>query len=137
MIQARNIGQRWVQLAVGGLQAAGNDLQVWIAEYDGFIENIFGRLLVAGTTGSQAVDLNKNLVTLLGATKIAFASTVVTATYPAATDVVRSFSKGDRISLDNDTVHTTPGRGLIVTLLVSRKDAGGPTFIDPASLNRI
>ena len=84
-----------------------------------WLKDIRAKLLVAGITGAQAVDVNIELTTLLGGTKISFATTSTTPTYPTL-GVVRA-DGGDLISMDIDTIHSgTAAEGLVVELVWSR-----------------
>ena len=88
-----------------------------------WLKDIRAKILAAGTTGNQTIDVNINGTTLLGGTKIGFATGVVVATYP--TLAVVKAEPGDMISMDNDAVHTTPAEGLVVELVWTRIPQAG------------
>lgn len=129
MIRAKNQGEMVVPLAAGGTQAVLNGAGVLIAPFNGFIQAIFARLGVAGTTGSQNTDIQKNGVTVFasGAAGVQFATTSKVPTYGAlAAANPIPVSKGDIITLNTTTVHTTPAIGLVVLLTFRRgRSMGG------------
>ena len=91
-----------------------------------WLKDIRAKLLVAGVTGAQAVDINNELTTLLGSTKISFATTSKTPTYPTL-GVVKA-DGGDMISMDIDTIHSgTAAEGLVVELVWTRISQAGVT----------
>ena len=135
-IRTKNIGEQIIEFVVPALQAADTNLAIAFADFDGFIKNIYAEVLAAGTTGNQKIDIHKNGVTIFGgATKINIATGVTTATYDTVTDLLAQIVKGDKLSLDLDTVHTTPADGLIVQMRIVRKRPGALTNVAPASLN--
>ena len=95
-----------------------------------WLKDIRAKLLVAGITGAQAVDINIALVTLLGSTKVSFATTAVDPTYPTL-GVVKA-DGGDLISMDTDTIHSgTAAEGLVVELVWTRIPQAGVTNTGP------
>ena len=95
-----------------------------------YLRDIIGKLTVAGVTAAQDVDVNDDTVTLLGGTKISFATTSLVPTYPTLGQV--SALGGSVISLDNDTVHSgTAGEGLVVQMVWTRKPVSVVTNLGP------
>jgi hypothetical protein len=87
-----------------------------------YLKRITGKLGTAGVTGAQAVDVHAGEgagVTILGSTKISFATTVQDPTYPTLGQL--SYDEGTLFQIDNDTVHSgTAAIDLTVALLFSR-----------------
>lgn len=127
MIRVKNAGEMTLALSAGGTQAVLNGSATTIAPFNGFIQGIFARVGVAGTTGAQNTDIQKNGVTIFssGAAAIGFATGVKTATYGALATSPVAVSKGDIITLNTTAVHTTPATGLIVLLNFRRGRAMG------------
>lgn len=95
-----------------------------------WLKDIRAKLVVAGVTGAQAVDLNIAGTTLLGSTKISFATTAVDPTYPTL-GIVKA-DGGDLISMDTDTIHTgTAAEGLVVEIVWTRIRQAGVTNAGP------
>lgn len=87
-----------------------------------FLKRLTAKLGTAGVTGTQAVDVNSGEgagTTILGSTKISFATTAQDPTYPSLGQL--SYPEGTLFQIDNDSVHSgTAAKDLIVELLFSR-----------------
>jgi hypothetical protein len=88
-----------------------------------FLKRITARLGTAGVTGTEDVDIHSGEgagVTLIGSTKISFATTALTPTYPTLTNQA-GVAENTKIQLDVDAVHSgTAAIDLTVELLWSR-----------------
>jgi hypothetical protein len=95
----------------------GGDVE---APFTGTITAIGGWVDTAGTTGNMIVDVNKNGTTLMTTNKLSWDSTEkstrTAATAPTLTTT--SITAGDLITIDIDSVQTTPAKGLTVRLEV-------------------
>ncbi len=73
---------------------------------------------VAGVTGTMVVDVHKNGTTIMSTNKLdietAEKNSSTAATQPDLSDTV--ITKGDILTFDVDAIHTTPAKGLKVTL---------------------
>lgn len=139
MMRIKNNGELAIPLSASGTQAVLNGSGVAIAPFNGFIQAIFARLGVAGTTGAQNTDIKKNGVTIFAsaAAAIAFASGATSATYGAlATANPPSVVKGDVLRLDTTAIHTTPAIGLVVMIVFRRGRAkGGAAVVELDTLS--
>jgi len=88
--------------------------------FNATIVNVYAYADTAGTTGTFTVDINKNGTTILS-TRITVDSTEKTSRTAATLAVisVSSVSIGDIITVDIDTVQTTPAKGLTVVLVIT------------------
>jgi hypothetical protein len=137
MIRKRNIEEQWIVLTNRSTQAAIVEAATAIAEFNGRIANVYGFLRTAGITGAQVVDLNVNGTTVFGAgsVKISFATTVATATFDPVAEASLRVSKGDRISIDVDSVHSgTAAIGLTIFVQLLRRGKDATTFVAPSAL---
>lgn len=130
-LKARNLDEQIIELVVGGDQAAATDLAADYAEFAGWIKNIYAKMGVAGVTGNHDTDLNVNGTSILVSTKIRFATGVTTATYPALTS--QSVAKGDRFSIDNDAIQTTPAKGQVIQIVISKRSPGAVRNLAPSA----
>jgi len=84
----------------------------------GVIEEIGAYVDTAGITGTMVVDVNKNGTTLMTTDKISIDSTETSsrtaATAPTLTTT--SLAVGDLLTVDIDSLHTGPAKGLVVRL---------------------
>jgi len=139
MIRVKNLGEKVVDLFVGGAQAVANDVAGVIAPFNGFIQAIYAKVSTAGTTGTQNTDIKKNGTTIFssGAAALQFASAATAATYGAlAASNPVPVSKGDIIRLDTTAVHTTPARGLMVSIVFRRtRSMGGARTTETDTLS--
>lgn len=103
------------------------------AHFNHFVKNIHAQCGVVGATGTTAIDINKNLTSILAAA-INFTADLIPTSYPALAAGADVGSKGDRYSLDLDTVETTVPQGLTVHLTLARKRPGAVTNVTPANL---
>lgn len=108
-----------------GSHAVANDQDTYVVPFSGSLKAIRAEIGVAGTTGTGTVNLKKNQANMFAnATPFTWA-TGSTATVYDATDfaagTVISVTKGDKISLDVTTVHTTPAKGLSVSFTLTRR----------------
>ena len=133
-IAVRNLDEAWVTFFVPGTQTASNVKAMEIVPFDGFITNVHAELVTAGVTGSQVVDLNKNGTTIFAAAaKITFTAAAAVNAYSALTS--RAVSKGDKISLDVDSIHSgTAAVGLLVHMQISKRDSRQDRNASPATI---
>ena len=103
------------------------------AHFDHFVKNIHAQCGVVGATGTTALDILKNLTTILAAS-IDFTADLIPTSYPVLAAGADVGSKGDRYSLNLDTVETTVPQGLNVHLTLARKRPGAVTNVTPANL---
>lgn len=93
----------------------GGDIE---APFTGTITEIGGWVDTAGITGNMVVDVNKNGTTLMTTNKLSWdtteKSTRTAATAPTLTTT--AITAGDLITIDIDSVQTTPAKGLVVRL---------------------
>lgn len=93
----------------------GGDLEI---PFTGTITEIGGYADTAGTTGNMVVDVNKNGTTLMTTNKLSFDSTEKTtrtaATAPTLTTT--ALTAGDIITVDIDSIQTTPAKGMTIRL---------------------
>ena len=136
-IAVRNVDYQVVQLRNPGTQAAAVARDVALAEMDGYIANIYAELETAGTTGNQISDIHRaaaagaSATIFTGATKITHATTSRTATYSAVSATEQKVKKGDRFSLDVDSIHTTAAIGLVVYIHIKKRDPGAVKNVAP------
>ncbi len=100
-------------------------------------KNIYALLGTAGITGSEIADVHKNGVTIFAAApKLTFPTTVADATYSLLTAAARKVLKGDRLTLDIDSVHSgTAAIDLWVYIVIRRKtDNSVETNLAPSAL---
>jgi hypothetical protein len=135
MIKMKNCGDFVMELTVSGAQTttAGQPTTQTsaIVPFNGRISAIFARLKVAGTTGTQTVDLFQNGTSLTGGGSVlSFASgqggnTAPTYTTASLTSNPVKVSKGDVLSCLNKTVHTgTAANDLSLYITIERQRAG-------------
>lgn len=121
-----------VSLFVAAAQAADTNLAAFRlpAGPGWWLKDLQAKLIAAGITDVQTVDINKNGTSLIGGTKISFATTSATPTYPTLGEITAD--PGDIISVDNDAVHSgTPGEGLIIDMVWTRIPQAGVTNSGP------
>lgn len=95
----------------------GGDLEI---PFDGQIVEIGAFVDTAGVTGTAVIDVNKNGTTMMVTNKIKIDTaekTSRTATLPAQLTTV-DVKKGDILTVDVDTIQTTPAKGLTVFLTI-------------------
>lgn len=126
MLKLRNMQEIIVNLSVPGTQSAAADKACFVIPFACQIKAIFAKLGTAGVTGNQIVDVNKNNTTIFsGATKLTFATGVQAATYDGQTVNPTQFAKGDILSVDVDSIHTTPAKNLALVVVLQRLKSGG------------
>ena len=124
MIKLRQQEEILVQLDNPKLQAADLNVAQFVVPFACRLKGVLAKLTVAGTTGSMIVDVNKNGTTIFSAApKITFATTAQEPTYAALTTDPTTFVKNDVISVDVDSVHSTPGEGLSLLVVLQRGKA--------------
>ena len=130
MIKVRNNGEVLVQLRKAGTQSAANDVDAFVVPFASRISAIYGKLGTAGVTSSQINDINLNGTTIFSASaKQTFATTDVVPSYSALTTDPTVLAKGDIISLDIDSVHSTPGVNLSIWVVLQRLKASGKAMV--------
>jgi hypothetical protein len=137
-IKKRNLDEQHIVLqGKGGALAADANIAVEFAEFDYHVKNVYAEVLAVGTTGSTVVDVNKNGTTIFsGAGKITF-TTLVTAAIDTLAAGMNTGSKGDKFSLDIDSIHTTPPEHLVVHIVLTKREPRGgstPTNVAPSAL---
>ena len=121
MIKIKNTGEFIVDFSVPGTQTAATNKKFFVLPFACILKAIYGKLGTAGTTGSQINDINKNGTTVFSAAaKQTFASTAVDPTYSALSVDPTAFVKGDNVSIDVDSIHTTAAVNLGVILVFQR-----------------
>lgn len=138
-IKKRNLDEQHIVLQGQGAAAADNHLMAAYAEFDYYIKNVYAEVAVAGVTGSMIADVNKNGTTIFSASaKITFTSATSVNTYSALTSGMEKGNKGDKFSLDIDSIHSgTPAEHLTVHIVLTRKEPQGgstPTNVAPSAL---
>jgi hypothetical protein len=124
MIRLKNSSEFLVDLSVPGGQVATNGKRTFLIPFACTLKALYAKLGTAGTTGTQVNDIHKNGTSIFsGAVKVDFATTVTAATYGALTTDPTTFAKGDVITVDVDSVHSTPGENLNLLLVFSRKQS--------------
>ena len=129
MASKRNI--RWL---IFNLVAAGTDCATGTNLGGDFVSPIAGTILqsdttpfylyatnsTAGTTGSMVVDINIGGTSIMTTNKLSFDSTekttTTTTTPPDLTTT--TLAVGNIITIDVDSVHTTPAKGLTVYMAI-------------------
>lgn len=136
MIKIRNNGEFSIAMTINGNQttAAGGagTTESAVVPFAGRLKAVIARLGVAGTTGSQTVDVLRGigsgaLATIMASGNfLSFASTSRVPTYGNATLSVDPtvFNAYDTIQIKNTAVHTTPGVDLIVLFVFERQRSG-------------
>ena len=126
MIKLRNQSEEIAYLNNPKAQAADLNVAGYLVPWSCRIKSIFAKLIVAGITGAQTVDINKNGTTIFAnAAKLAFATTSQAPTYDVFAANPTTFVKGDVISVDIDAVHSgTPAEGLMIELTLERTKTG-------------
>ena len=120
MIRNRSTEDFNVQVSIPGTQTAATNKFFLEVPFAGRLKAIKAILGAAGVTGSQVVDVNKNGTTIFsGAGKITFGATTAP-TYAALTADPTEFVKGDNVSVDVDSIHTTAAVNLSIWLVFSR-----------------
>lgn len=96
----------------------GGDL---VMPFTGTLTSVGATVDTAGTTGTTQFDINKNTTTILS-TKITIDSTEKTSRTAATPPVisVSTFTTGDILTFDIDTVQTTPALGLTFFLVATQ-----------------
>lgn len=103
------------------------------AHFDHFIKNIHVQCGVVGATGTTALDILKNLSTIL-ASAINLTADLIPTSYPDLASGAQVGAKGDRYSLNLDTVETTVPQGLNVHMVLARKRPGPLQNLTPANI---
>lgn len=121
MIKLGNVAQQVITLVAPGTVTAAANKDMAIVQFNGVLQNIYAACVSGGTGVTNSIaDVNLNGTTIFGsATKITFASTTGTATYGTLTTDPTPVVAGDVISLDVDSVSTSPA-GFIVDLVITR-----------------
>ena len=145
MIKNRNMGDFLLELSVPGVQTTTATLATGagsgVIPFAGRLSAILARLQVAGTTGTQNVDIFKNGVSLTGGSGLFhFASAAGGNTAPTyVTSNLTSnpvlVAKGDVLSCVNKTIHTTAANDLSIYLTLERQRIG--TFDDTVQTDTI
>ncbi len=132
-IKFDNLDEQLIILKAGEPVAADDYVDSDYALFDHFIKNIHAECSVVGASGTTAIDINRALVTIL-ASVINFTADLIPTSYPDLASGAQVGSKGDRYSLDIDTVESTPPQGLSVHMVLARRRPGAATNVTPANL---
>ena len=132
-IKLDNLDEQVITLKAGEPVAADDHVDSDFANFDHFIKNIHVQCGVVGATGTTAVDILKNLATIL-ASSIDLTADLIPTSYPDLVAGAQVGAKGDRYSLNIDTVETTPPQGLSVQMVLARKRPGPLQNVTPANL---
>lgn len=132
-IKRKNMDEQVIILRASEPVVADDHVDTDFADFDHFVKNIHMECAVVGATGTTSVDVNRDGTTILSAAIDLTADLIPTA-YPTVSDANRVGAKGDRYSLDVDAVETTVPQGLIVQLLLARKDPGPTRNDTPVNL---
>lgn len=131
MIKTKNLGEYLLELATTGAQTttahASTTTCSVIVPFAGRLKAVFGRLGVAGVTGTQTTDILLNGTTMLGSgTVLSYATTSVSPTYNVAfVTNPPVFAKGDVLTLKNTAIHSgTAADDQCVFVTVERQRAG-------------
>lgn len=137
-IKKRNLDEQHLVLRVAGPASADANLDFGFAEFDYHVKNVYSEVVAAGVTGSTVADVHKNGTTIFSAGgKITYTTGTTPDSYSALTAGMETGNKGDKFSLDVDTAHTTPAEGLLVHIVLTRKEPRGgntPTNVAPSAL---
>lgn len=130
MIKPQNVAYQIINLCAPGTVAAAADKDAQIVAYSGWITNIFAFCISGGTGATNSIaDVNLNGTTIFAsATKVTYASTTGVATYGTFTTDPTPVAAGDVISLDVDSISTSP-KGLCVQLVISRMNPAATTTL--------
>ncbi len=92
----------------------------FVMPFGGTFQLPYAEIETAGTTGVVTIDVNKNGTTIFS-TKITIDTTELTSRTAATPPVISgsSFSQYDKITVDIDGIHTTPGKGLTVYIPIT------------------
>ena len=117
-----------LDIGVAGTLSTGAK-QVIVAPFQCVVKALLGRVRVAGTTGAMNIDVQRNGASIFasGAAGIQFASASTTPTYgPFAAQNPAQLQKGDILTVNVTTVHTTPAIDLGLAIVLQRLRGGGP-----------
>ena len=130
MIKPQNVAYQLIKLCAPGTVTAAADKDASVVQYAGFIQNIFANCISGGTGATSSIaDVNLNGTTIFAsATKVTFAATTGTATYGTFTTDPTQVAAGDVISLDVDSVATSP-KGFVVMVLISKMNPAATTTL--------
>lgn len=136
MIRKRALGEQHILLRSRSTQAAGLTFDTGFVENDGVIDNIYALLGTAGITGAEIADVHKNGTTVFAASpKITFAAATAVDAYSLLTAAGRKVLKGDRLTLDVDSIHSTAAVDLWVHIVIKQKtDNSVETNVAPSAL---
>ncbi len=127
MIKLRQHEEILVVLNNPALQAADLQVASFLVPFACRLKAFYAKLFIAGTTGTGTYDIHKNGTTIFSGSKIDFATTAVDPTaYNALSADPTTFVKGDVITVDVDAVHSTPGEGFNLLLVLQRGKASAP-----------
>lgn len=124
-IKLRNIGEFTFNVSVLGTVATGLKSGLLIP-FSCQLKAIYAKSRVAGTTGTQTVDVLKNGTTIFsGAVLINEATTATANTYGPLTVNPTTFVKGDQVTINVATVNTTPATDWVCILTFQRQKGTG------------
>lgn len=137
-LKKHNLDEQWLVLVNPGTQAATVDRAIGIAEFGegARIANVYATLSSSGN-GDMVVEVKKNGTTLFGAgaNKIKFASgETVGGVVDPISDTDQRVLKGDRFTLDVNSVPGGPGSGLSVHIQILRHYRRAAGTASPAAL---
>ena len=108
-----------------GAHTVATDQDTYVCPFSGSLKAVRAEIGVAGTTGTGTVNLKQNQANMFAnATPFTWATGSTATVYDPtcfAAGTVISVKKGDKISLDVTTIHTTPAKGLSVSFTLTRR----------------
>lgn len=101
----------------GIISTIGGDLELPLI---GVIINVGAFEDTAGITGTGTIDVNLNGTTIMSSAKLVFDSTEKTTRTSATPPILTTtnFSVGDILTVDIDSIQTTPAKGLTIVLTI-------------------
>lgn len=133
-IRTRNQQEFLVDLSIPGGQSATTSRAIFVAPFKCWVKRVGVQLGVAGTTSSQITDIHKATADGVGTTifsaapKITVATGANDATFSALTSDPVVLLAGEKLIVDIDSVHTTPGANLALYAVISKKAVSGTVF---------
>ena len=127
MIKTRNVSYFIIDLAIPGTLTTGTCKAAAIVPFDGFIANIFCKVLGPGAgAGPHDIDILKNAVSILPG-YIEISSTFGTVSYTTPTTDPTQVLAGDILSI-NSVATTTGPLGVVCQITLSKDHDGKTTF---------
>ena len=127
MIKAKNLGELIISVPnLAGNQATGAKY-TFVVPFPCQLKAVHAAVRTAGTTGTDSTDIQKNGTSIFsGGTRVDIATGVTTITYGALSANPTTFAKGDIVTINVISVHTTPAVDKAITLVFQRLRGTGP-----------